>query len=219
MLYLRSFKRFILIGLALLGLSVSSVNAATVLTNPSQFSGSETLLTFQGAGTIPGDEVSNYGGVNFALSSGDAAQYRIETLVREFGPAETSAIDNIFGQSAPYPDLTMTFSSLISRVGFEMRTNFPDDIGVTMSLSAGGSIVDTHSFTTSGSGIYYFYAFETAVLFDELIIDVDESINGAFALDNLRFEAVNPIPVPAAVWLFGTALIGLLGFGKRSKAA
>jgi len=27
------------------------------------------------------------------------------------------------------------------------------------------------------------------------------------------------VPVPAAVWLFGTALIGLVGFGKRSKAA
>ncbi len=27
------------------------------------------------------------------------------------------------------------------------------------------------------------------------------------------------VPVPAAVWLFGTALIGLLGFGKRRKAA
>lgn len=26
------------------------------------------------------------------------------------------------------------------------------------------------------------------------------------------------VPVPAAVWLFGTALIGLIGFGKRRKA-
>jgi hypothetical protein len=29
--------------------------------------------------------------------------------------------------------------------------------------------------------------------------------------------SVNPVPVPAAVWLFGTALIGLVGFGKRRK--
>jgi hypothetical protein len=27
------------------------------------------------------------------------------------------------------------------------------------------------------------------------------------------------VPVPAALWLFGTALIGLVGFGKRRKAA
>ena len=30
---------------------------------------------------------------------------------------------------------------------------------------------------------------------------------------------IPPVPVPAAVWLFGTALIGLFGFGKRRKAA
>ena len=30
----------------------------------------------------------------------------------------------------------------------------------------------------------------------------------------------SPVPVPAAVWLFGTALIGLVGFSKRkSKVA
>ena len=27
------------------------------------------------------------------------------------------------------------------------------------------------------------------------------------------------VPIPAAIWLFGTALIGLVGFGKRRKAA
>ena len=27
------------------------------------------------------------------------------------------------------------------------------------------------------------------------------------------------VPVPAAVWLFGTALFGLLGFGKPRKQA
>jgi hypothetical protein len=30
---------------------------------------------------------------------------------------------------------------------------------------------------------------------------------------------INPVPIPAAVWLFGTALIGLVGFGKRRKTA
>ena len=29
------------------------------------------------------------------------------------------------------------------------------------------------------------------------------------------FASVSPVPVPAAVWLFGTALIGLFGFGRR----
>ena len=32
-------------------------------------------------------------------------------------------------------------------------------------------------------------------------------------------DSVPAIPVPAAFWLFGTALVGLIGFGKRRKAA
>jgi hypothetical protein len=33
------------------------------------------------------------------------------------------------------------------------------------------------------------------------------------------YAPVSPVPVPAAIWLFGTALIGLIGFGKRRKTA
>ena len=57
------------------------------------------------------------------------------------------------------------------------------------------------------------------MLFDQLVIDVGEVVNGAFALDNLRFENASAVPVPAAVWLFGTALIGFIGYGKRRKVA
>jgi len=32
-------------------------------------------------------------------------------------------------------------------------------------------------------------------------------------------ESPSPIPAPAAIWLFGTGLIGLVGFSKRRKAA
>ena len=35
-------------------------------------------------------------------------------------------------------------------------------------------------------------------------------------LDNIT---INPVPIPAAAWLFGTALIGLIGLGKRRQSA
>ena len=46
-----------------------------------------------------------------------------------------------------------------------------------------------------------------------------------FSQDNVNFSnleitglpPINAVPVPAAIWLFGTALIGFLGFGKRRK--
>ena len=40
-----------------------------------------------------------------------------------------------------------------------------------------------------------------------------------FYIDNVRADAASAVPVPAAIWLFGTALIGMVGFGKRKKAA
>jgi hypothetical protein len=41
----------------------------------------------------------------------------------------------------------------------------------------------------------------------------------AFDILNVESAVIPAVPVPAAVWLFGTALIGLVGFGKRRKAA
>ena len=35
----------------------------------------------------------------------------------------------------------------------------------------------------------------------------------------LHTVPVSAVPIPATVWLFGTALLGLIGFGKRRKAA
>ena len=51
-----------------------------------------------------------------------------------------------------------------------------------------------------------------------LIDDGDDEINSVLGLTG-NFTPPNPIPVPAAIWLFGTALIGLVGFDKRRKSA
>ena len=66
-------------------------------------------------------------------------------------------------------------------------------------------------------------------MFNALFTEVDKvfwnQVSPFHQFDNL---VINPsvvpsppsaVPVPAAVWLFGTALIGLIGFGKRRKTA
>jgi len=44
---------------------------------------------------------------------------------------------------------------------------------------------------------------------------------GGIEMDHLQYGNMNlnPIPVPAAFWLFGTALIGLAGFSRRRKTS
>lgn len=43
-------------------------------------------------------------------------------------------------------------------------------------------------------------------------------INDNPLTQNLNVALVNPVPVPAAVWLFGTGLLGLIGVARRKKA-
>jgi hypothetical protein len=60
--------------------------------------------------------------------------------------------------------------------------------------------------------------FGSTVILTEVIAPVGVSITSLSGTEYLA-PLVSPVPVPAAIWLFGTALIGLVGFGKRSKAA
>ncbi len=53
-------------------------------------------------------------------------------------------------------------------------------------------------------------------------IDVaSNGVNANIGFDNLRidFQAASPVPVPAAVWLFGSGLIGLIGIARRKASA
>ena len=44
-------------------------------------------------------------------------------------------------------------------------------------------------------------------------------INGPFPGFNANFDMSAPVPVPAAVWLFGSGLVGLVGVARRRKKA
>ena len=44
-------------------------------------------------------------------------------------------------------------------------------------------------------------------------------IDGAFPGFSFNFDMVAPVPVPAAVWLFGSGLLGLMGLAHRKKKA
>jgi hypothetical protein len=57
----------------------------------------------------------------------------------------------------------------------------------------------------------------------EIVGDITPGSGSTAGLSTFSFtfnlvEPSPPVPVPAAVWLFGTALIGLVGFSKRRKA-
>ena len=49
------------------------------------------------------------------------------------------------------------------------------------------------------------------------ILEASTSNAGSIFLDNASLS-VTPVPVPAAVWLFGSGLIGLIGIARRKKS-
>lgn len=49
-------------------------------------------------------------------------------------------------------------------------------------------------------------------------LDLAEFWEGDRSLKHVAiFGSVSPVPVPAAIWLFGTALIGFIGFSRRTS--
>lgn len=54
-----------------------------------------------------------------------------------------------------------------------------------------------------------------AVLGDGLSWDVAYLTDAIGSTDIVRLNVVSAVPVPAAVWLFGSGLIGLIGFARR----
>ena len=79
-------------------------------------------------------------------------------------------------------------------------------------------------FGINGPGDMYFAEKNTfgiqLALYGWMTIDVMKDGDQLWGYDNEALRVFpSAVPVPAAIWLFGTALIGLIGFSKRRKAA
>ena len=69
------------------------------------------------------------------------------------------------------------------------------------------------SVSTGLNGSYEFYAAQTGLI-DELHL----GFGNHFLVDDLSLNEASVVPIPAAVWLFGSGLIGLVGVARRKKA-
>ena len=61
-----------------------------------------------------------------------------------------------------------------------------------------------------------FFGLISDTAFSVLEFRADFGVGDGFGLDNVSY-GVSPVPVPAAAWLFGSALLGFFGFSKRKK--
>jgi len=130
-----------------------------------------------------------------------------------------STANQVFGQGQiPLWSLTdgsTTFTQSNAGTGFfGMKTNSVGSI-VDWFFSVGEGSFTYQSNAGGGSfGSLPYPAGDRSFIFAPNSMNANTPVPGAWALDG-----VSAIPVPAAIWLFGTALIGLAGLSQRSKTA
>ena len=127
-------------------------------------------------------------------------------LITDFGPPLT-AID-------------------ITDVDFVLNTTFSSTNGIDYIFTGGtvtaGSYINTTVTTLSISESFGFASFfadfaDGGRIEGGFILNGD--LSGDFTGSLLTAKAGPVVPVPAAVWLFGSGLLGLVGVARRKKAA
>jgi hypothetical protein len=189
----------ILLGFVLLFAPVHYSNAAIV---------SFILDGNAGLGLLPGNENPPRVGGTGGLGSGGIS-YDTDTNVL--------SIDIVWGSVNGFTDLTSDVSaSHIHGLTASAPTGFSQNAGVLYPLHtlAGFDTSATSGGFTGTVGIQEIH--ESGLLSGQTYINVHTPQNGG---GEIRGQlVVNPVPVPAAVWLFGSGLICLIGLARRIQS-
>jgi hypothetical protein len=234
MFYLRSFKLFFLISLASLGLSLTPVKASTVIGGTLlDQAGADDLESWLGAG----DQTF----INVFAGTAGATAASWHSAVD--GSADTISIYEISyaGEQlliGGYRSLVQTsnggwqhdleafiFNLSSSRVmyGSDSHPSYPgfevyDESSYFSTFGAGHDLYGGENTLGSTNGAYANGPWSYGYSSGENILGTTSSGSvERFTVSALETYTLAPsaVPVPAAVWLFGTALIGVFGFGRR----
>jgi hypothetical protein len=195
MLDVRKFNRFILNCLVLSGLSVSGANAASLNVVDGLLVGASDVFVggsgFYDVNFVDGTCIGLFDGCNadddFDFGSSVDANMAARALVDQV------FIDGPDGMFDTNPGLTFGCGNLDRCVVVIPHTVLEAPLFM--------SAITMNNVGTGNAGWTIF-----SNILDSSIYDLK-----VFA----QFELISPVPVPAAFWLFGTALIGLFGFKKR----
>ena len=108
---------------------------------------------------------------------------------------------------------SISFSADVTAANFSWRTL--RNTQTTFSAFNDNVLVEEFTWGTNVSltGGRYF-GFQD-IVFDEIRLSIAHTSNNGFTLDNLEY--VSAIPLPAAVWLFGSGLFGLVALARSKR--
>ncbi|MCP4765042.1 MAG: hypothetical protein GY875_02110 [Gammaproteobacteria bacterium] len=159
--------------------------------------------TIAGTGTLDGNVILNNGTIAIGNSPGTInidGNFEMIDGILEIEVAGLGAGD--FDVLSITGSADLTGGSIV----FSFIDDFLPETGdsfLFLEALGGLNIVDNFDFAYKG-------------VQDTFRMEIAGGVNG---LGFLALNDASAVPVPAAVWLFGTALLGLFGFGKRRKAA
>jgi len=88
---------------------------------------------------------------------------------------------------------------------------------------SGLTLITTQTFASAGAGAYYAYqlngAADPAGQYGQytVVVGALSGVGGKYSLS--LSTSTTAVPIPAAVWLFGSSLLGVFGVGRRKQAA
>lgn len=167
------------------------------------FSG-PTLADKEPSFTFNSDGIS----VTVTAASGKVAHYW-EGLGNDNGFWDVEPLGN--GES-----LTFTFSQTVTLGGISLRQWEPGVDEAMLTTSGGLDVaISGHGIGANGATLVDYFSFNAPLTLKSFTIT---GTNGAtqFYVQGLQnVNAVSDVPVPAAAWLMGSALIGLAGIARR----
>jgi hypothetical protein len=157
--------------------------------------------------------------INFSNTGGDYSQLFVDKAVTLAGGLQVVLQPELFSQFNYTPHVGDTFDFIMGTGGITLATGFTEQIFVDQ---AGLSLVSGLNLTLYSSGISgdpdTLYQISNN-LFSFTLIDNNTILQGTLIAPLTgggNFQPIiSTVPLPAGIWLFGTALAGFLGLARR----
>lgn len=186
-------------------------------------SASATLIEFEGV-ALPGSEVTGlnpYSESGFDFNASDN-NFRVLSSSHSVASALTAPTGDFGFIQLPATTITITDSNLIpfSLQSFDAGLIFSSlsgNLDIVGNLFAGGTVASSLAISNVGStsGAFQNFSFDNSWT-NLTSLDITLSSGNFLSIDNVQLNAV---PIPAAVWLFASGLIGLIGIFRQKKTA